>query len=158
MLVGVGLGGAFAPLGERPFRLLWLGRAASAAGDALVPVALAFAVLGVEHSATALGGVLAAFTIARVAFTLVGGVVADRLPRRAVMLACDGARAIVEAFTAAMLLAHSMTLPLFFVTAAIFGAASAFFGPARRTVSCRRRSARPTCRRRMRSLRRPATA
>jgi MFS family permease len=127
---GVGLGGAFAPLGERPFRLLWLGRVASAAGDALVPVALAFAVLGVRHSATALGGVLAAFTIARVAFTLVGGVVADRLPRRAVMLACDGARALVEAFTAGMLLSHSMTLPLFFVTAAIFGAASAFFGPA----------------------------
>ena len=43
---------------------------ASAAGDALVPVALAFAVLSVRHSATALGGVLAAFTIARVVFTL----------------------------------------------------------------------------------------
>jgi MFS family permease len=124
------LGGTWAPLRERPFRLLWLGRVASAAGDALVPVALAFAVLSVRHSATALGGVLAAFTIARVSFTLVGGVVADRFPRRAVMIGCDGARAIVEAFTAVMLLTHSMTLPLFFVTAAIFGAASAFFAPA----------------------------
>ena len=126
----MGYGGAWAPLAERPFRLLWLGRVASAAGDALVPVALAFAVLSVRHSATALGGVLAAFTIARVSFTLVGGVVADRLPRRAVMIGCDAARAIVEAFTAVMLLTHSMTLPLFFLTAAIFGAASAFFGPA----------------------------
>jgi MFS family permease len=124
------LGGTWAPLRERPFRLLWLGRVASAAGDALVPVALAFAVLSVRHSATALGGVLAAFTIARVSFTLVGGVVADRFPRRAVMIGCDGARAIVEALTAVMLLTHSMTLPRFFVTAAIFGAASAFFAPA----------------------------
>src|SRR6476659_2547838 len=99
-------------------------------GDALVPVALAFAVLSVNSSATALGGVLAAFTLTRVAFTLVGGVVADRLPRRAVMLTCDAARAVVEAFTAAMLFSHQMTLPLFFVTGAIFGAASAFFGPA----------------------------
>jgi len=33
-------------LGEREFRLLWLGRSLSAVGDALVPVATAFAVLG----------------------------------------------------------------------------------------------------------------
>jgi MFS family permease len=118
------------PLRERQFRLLWLGQVASGMGDALVPVALAFAVLSVNRSATALGGVLAAFTLTRVVFTLVGGVVADRLPRRAVMLACDAVRAVVEAFTAAMLFSHHMTLPLFFVTGAIFGAASAFFGPA----------------------------
>ena len=126
----MGLGGAVQPLRERQFRLLWLGQVASGMGDALVPVALAFAVLSVNSSATALGGVLAAFTLTRVVFTLVGGVVADRLPRRAVMLACDGVRAAVEAFTAAMLFTHNMTLPLFLVTAAIFGAASAFFGPA----------------------------
>jgi MFS family permease len=118
------------PLRERQFRLLWLGQVASGMGDALVPVALAFGVLSVNSSATALGGVLAASTLTRVVFTLVGGVVADRLPRRAVMLACDAVRAAVEAFTAAMLFTHNMTLPLFFVTAAIFGAASAFFGPA----------------------------
>jgi MFS family permease len=126
----VGLQGTLAPLGERPFRLLWLGRVASGVGDALVPVALTFAVLSTNHSGTALGGVLAAFTISRVAFTLVGGVVADRLPRRAVMLACDAVRALVEAFVAVMLLTGHMTLPLFFLTTAIFGAASAFFQPA----------------------------
>lgn len=129
-LAAVGLGGSLRPLGERRFRLLWLGRVSSGVGDAIVPVALAFAVLSIDRSATALGGVLAAFTIARVAFTLVGGVVADRLPRRAVMLAADLIRAAVEAFTAVMLLTHNMTLPLFFATGAIFGAASAFFGPA----------------------------
>lgn len=126
----MGLGEAFAPLTERQFRLLWLGRVSSAAGDALMPLALAFAVLSVDGSATALGSVLAALWIARVGFTLVGGVVADRLPRRAVMLACDGARAVVQAFTATMLLTGQMTLPLFLVTASVFGAASAFFGPA----------------------------
>jgi MFS family permease len=119
------------PLQERPFRLLWLGQVASGIGDALVfPVAIAFAVLSVDRSATALGGVLAASTLSRVAFTLVGGVVADRLPRRAVMLTCDAVRAVVQAFTAAMLLSHHMTLPLFFVVGAVSGAASAFFGPA----------------------------
>lgn len=126
----VGLGDAFAPLTERQFRLLWLGRVSSYAGDALMPVALAFAVLSVNRHAWALGSVLAAFWTSRVALTLVGGVVADRLPRRAVMLACDGLRACVEIFTAAMLWSHEMTLPLFFLTGAVFGVASAFFGPA----------------------------
>jgi MFS family permease len=122
--------GTLSPLSERQFRLLWLGRVSSAVGDALVPVALSFAVLSVNGSAAALGSVLAVTTLARVAFTVVGGVVADRLMRRAVMLTCDGVRAAVQALVAALLLTHHMTLPLFLVTGAIFGAASAFFGPA----------------------------
>jgi MFS family permease len=126
----VGHGGTLASLREQPFRLLWLGRVSSGVGDALVPVALAFAVLSVHNSYTAVGGVLAAWTISRVSFTLVGGVVADRLPRRAVMLTCDLVRGIVQAFTAVMLLTGNMTLPLFFVAMVFFGAASAFFVPA----------------------------
>jgi MFS family permease len=126
----MGPGPALRPLGERQFRLLWLGRVTSAAGDAVVPVALAFAVLSVNRSATALGGVLAVTTVCRVAFTLAGGVVADRLPRRAVMLACDLTRLAVEASLAVLLITHHMTLPLFFAYGAIFGTASAFFVPA----------------------------
>jgi MFS family permease len=118
------------PLGERRFRLLWLGRVSSALGDAIVPVALTFAVLSINRSATALGTVLGALMVARVVFTLAGGVVADRLSRRTIMLTCDLARGLVHAFTAAMLLTHHMTLPLFIVTEAVFGMASAFFGPA----------------------------
>src|SRR5579871_3197270 len=64
----VGAGGTLSPLGERRFRLFWLGRVTSAAGDALVPVALSFAVLSINHSGLALGGVLAAFTGSRVVF------------------------------------------------------------------------------------------
>ena len=122
--------GTVSPLAERQFRLLWLGRVSSAAGDALVPVAQSFAVLSVNSSAAALCSVLAVTVLARVAFTLVGGVIADRLPRRAVMLASDGVRAAVQALVAVLLLTHDMTLPLFFVTGAIYGAATAFFGPA----------------------------
>jgi MFS family permease len=126
----VALGEAARPLRERRFRLLWLGRVSSAVGDAIVPVALTFAVLSIHGSATALGGVLAAFTIARVVFTLAGGVVADRLSRRTIMLACDLARAAIQALIATLLLTHHMTLPVFIACEAVFGAASAFFGPA----------------------------
>jgi MFS family permease len=126
----VGPGGSLLPLAERQFRLLWLGRVASSIGDVLIPVALAFAVLGLHDSSLDYGLVLASFTTARVALSLVGGVVADRLPRRRVMLASDIVRAVIEAATAGLLFSHLMTLPLFVVTAALFGGASAFFGPA----------------------------
>jgi MFS family permease len=117
-------------LTERPFRLLWLGQTTSSIGDALVPVALAFAVFQVGGGASDLGLVLAAFTLARAGFILVGGVWADRLPRRFVMLSCDAIRAVVDAFIAVALLTGAMESWMFILTAAIFGTASAFFGPA----------------------------
>jgi MFS family permease len=126
----VGLGEAWAPLAERRFRLLWLGRVSSQVGDAIVPLALTFAVLSIDRSGAALGAVLASLMITRVVFTLAGGVLADRLSRRTVMLGCDIVRCAVHAFTATMLLTHHMTLPLFIVTEAVFGTASAFFNPA----------------------------
>src|SRR4051812_22736475 len=98
------LRGRFGPLAERPFRLLWLGRTGSSAGDALIPVALAFAVLRIGGGATGLGVVLACFTIGRAGFILIGGVWADRLPRRAVMLSADLVRFATQSATAALLL------------------------------------------------------
>ena len=74
------------PLRERPFRLLWLAAGTSAVGDAMTPVALTFAVLDATDSAAALGLVFAAFTLSHSVFILAGGVWADRLERRVVML------------------------------------------------------------------------
>lgn len=120
----------FGPLAERPFRLLWLAQTTSAAGDALVGVALAFAVIRIGGRASELGIVLAAFMLFRAGFIVVGGVWADRLPRRLVMIAADVVRAAVEALTAVLVLTGRMEIWMFVVTAAIFGLASAFFGPA----------------------------
>src|SRR5262249_61189278 len=77
-------------LGERPFALLWAGQATSAFGSALVPVALSFGVLGLTDSPSALGLVLTAAFVPRIALLLIGGVVGDRLPRRHVLLAAHG--------------------------------------------------------------------
>ena len=49
-----------AALSERDFRLLWIGQTGSYLGDALVGVALAFAVLELTGSAADLGLVFAA--------------------------------------------------------------------------------------------------
>src|SRR5258708_5907134 len=70
--------GALEPLKERNFRLLWIGQAVSAAGDALVPVPFPFAPLQVAPTASAPGLVRAASTAARAAVPPVGGRWADR--------------------------------------------------------------------------------
>jgi predicted MFS family arabinose efflux permease len=119
------------PLEERPFRLLWLGRTTSALGDALIPVALAFAVIEeLDGSAGDLGLVFASFSLSRVLLTLMGGVWADRLQRRAVMLACDAVRFAVELLVFVLLVAGAMELWMLVATSAVFGGAGAFFGPA----------------------------
>lgn len=118
------------PLGERPFRLLWLGQATSGIGDAMTPVALTFAVLGATGSAGDLGIVLAAYTLAHAGFLLVGGVWADRLERRLVMLACDVVRASVQGAMAFLLLTGEPPLWQFVAGALIVGSAESFFSPA----------------------------
>jgi MFS family permease len=122
--------GRFGPLAEQPFRNLWLGRTGSAIGDALVPVALAFAVLHIGGGATGLGVVLAAYTVGRASFIVIGGVWADRLPRRVVMIGADLIRFGTQATTAALLLGDVAHVWELAVLQAIAGAAGGFFMPA----------------------------
>lgn len=118
------------PLRERNFRLLWIGRSSSQVGDSLSFVALTFAVLGLDGSGTDLGLVLAAYSLPSVLFLLVGGVWADRLPRRAVMIVADVVRAVAQAGLAIALLTGAATVPLFILGAFVSGTASSFFQPA----------------------------
>jgi MFS family permease len=120
----------FEALRERPFRLLFLGQAVSLLGDGMVGVALAFAVLELTGSASDLGIVLAARTVPLVAFLLAGGVWADRLPRRALMVTTDLIRLAAHGAMAALLIAGQPGIWSIAVLAAIAGAASAFFNPA----------------------------
>jgi MFS family permease len=117
-------------LQERPFRLLFLGQAVSLLGDGMVGVALAFAVLEETGSASDLGIVPAARTIPLVAFLHVGGVWADRLPRRALMVTTDLVRLAAHGAMAALLIAGDPGVWPIAALAAIAGAASAFFNPA----------------------------
>ena len=122
--------GRFGALGERDFRLLWLGQATSALGSGLVPVALAFAVVQLTDSASALGIVLSAGLVSRVCLLLLGGVVADRLPRQRVMLAADAVRACTQGVVAVLLLTGRAEIWHLIVLFALYGAADSVFSPA----------------------------
>ena len=116
-------------LKEREFRLLWLGHSASTIGDRLVFVALALYVTEIG-SPTDVGIVLAAHAIPFVAFLMLGGVWADRLPRHLVMVATDLVRAAMHALLAVLILTGTWEIWHIVVIEAVFGAAEAFFRPA----------------------------
>ncbi len=117
-------------LGQRNFRLLFAARAVSFFGTNLAPIAVAFAVLGLTNSASDVGLAFAAWTLAQISTLLVGGVVADRLPRRRVMIASDAANFCVRAAMGSLLLAGSMDVRVLIGLQAVGGAATAFYSPA----------------------------
>jgi MFS family permease len=117
-------------LREREFRLLFAGQSISLLGDGMVPLAISFAVLGLTGSASDVGFVLAARWAPLVALLLIGGVYADRLPRRAVMLAADAVRFAGQGVVAALLISGDARLWHLVVLQAVHGAASGFFSPA----------------------------
>ncbi|WP_148615179.1 MFS transporter [Nocardioides rubriscoriae] len=74
-----------APLRNRNFRWFYVGEAVNTAGSSMSGIALAFAALQINDSASALGVVVAAFSVPMVGFMLIGGALADRLPRALVL-------------------------------------------------------------------------
>ncbi|GIM89789.1 MFS transporter [Paractinoplanes toevensis] len=122
--------GVLLPLRYGPFRLLVTGRTVSMLGNAIAPIALAFAVLDLTGSARDLGLVVGARSLTNVLFLLVGGVVADRLPRNLVMVISSVVAAATQASVAATVLTGSATVPLLMALSALNGLSSALAWPA----------------------------
>jgi MFS family permease len=117
-------------LSHQPFRYLWLAQTTSVIGDRLVIVALALFINDLTGSATDIGLVLGAQTLPFVAFLLVGGVWADRLPRAQLMIATDVARASLHTLLAILIFTDAVEVWHVVIIEALFGTAEAFFRPA----------------------------
>ncbi|MEV0245548.1 MFS transporter [Nocardia sp. NPDC050712] len=119
-----------APLREPMFRRLAAGRITTFIGNAIAPVALAFAVLDLTGSVTALGLVVSARSIANVTLLLLGGVLADRLPRGVILQGASLAAALSQAATALAVLLDFASIPLLIALSVVNGAVSAASFPA----------------------------
>jgi MFS family permease len=117
-------------LRERSFRLLLTGQAISIIGDAIAMIAIPFAILGMGGSVGEVGLVLAARAIPNAIFLLVGGVWADRLPRRLVMLASDLVRGVIMFATFLVLISDVGSIWVLVALMAVYGVGEAFFRPA----------------------------
>ena len=96
----------------------------------MAPVAVAFAVLEVSDSPSALGAVLAANTIPMVLFLLFGGVIADRLPRVLVLRVGNLVLAGTQGAVALLVITDTAELWMLIVLEAVNGAALALVLPA----------------------------
>jgi MFS family permease len=112
------------------FRLLFAARAISYVGTYLAPIAVAFAVLDLGGSATEVGLSFAAWTIAQVSTLAFGGVIGDRLPRRAVMVGSDTGSFCVRTAMGVLLVSGHAHVWQLIALQACGGAAVAFYSPA----------------------------
>jgi MFS family permease len=115
---------------SRPFSFIWLGQTISNLGDGMFNVALAWQVLLMTHSGTAMGLVLIASTVPRLVFLLIGGVAADRLPRRLIILWSDGGRGAIVLLISILGFMGYLQFWQLIIEALVFGVVDGFFNPA----------------------------
>jgi MFS family permease len=118
------------PFGHRQFRFLFASRTVSLIGSSFSYVALAFAVLQVSSSKADVGYVLASRSVSQIIFLLIGGILADRLPRPTVMVVSNLTSGMSQAAVALLLLTGQAQVWHLMLLAGINGISSAFFFPA----------------------------
>ncbi|MEV7215200.1 MFS transporter [Kitasatospora cineracea] len=116
----------------RNYRIQTAATVVSGLGNAAAPIATAFAVLhsGAGWGSAEVGYVTAARTVPLVVLLLVGGAVADRLPRHWVMVGANVFNAGSQAVLAALVLLGQPSLWALMVLSAAGGAGQAFYAPA----------------------------
>ncbi|MGW2375101.1 MULTISPECIES: MFS transporter [Kitasatospora] len=123
-------GGRLAVLGEREFTRFFIGYTTSLLGSSMAPVAVAFSVLDGGGSGTDVGWVLAARILPVVLVLPAGGVIADRLGSRRLMLGSDVLRGLVQALFAALLAAGHAPVWAMVALVAVWGIGEGLFTPA----------------------------
>jgi hypothetical protein len=123
------LGRRLGPLQEPSFRLFFLARTTSGVGNDVATIAFAFAVLDLTGSASSLGLGLLARTVPDLAVVPLAGVLADRLPRRRLLVASDLGRGILQAVLAGLLLSGRARFWEIVVLQIAYGAFDGLFHP-----------------------------
>ena len=125
---------ATSPFQLPAFRWFFTGRLVSLLGSAMTPVALSLAVLNASNSPGDIGAVLTANTIPLIVFTLAGGIVGDRFPRRVVLLLSNLGAGLTQAVVAFLLISGHYNLLSLVLLEICNGTMAAFTNPALRGI------------------------
>ncbi len=128
---GLALRRALRALAHRNYRLFFFGQLVSLVGTWMQSVAQSWLVYRLTGSATLLGLVGFATQAPTFFFASAGGVVADRWPRRRILVVTQVTSAAVAALLAALTLSGVVTVPLVVVCAILLGIVNGFDIPAR---------------------------
>ncbi len=121
---------ALRPLRHREFALLAGSAAASLLADGLWAVAGVWQVIAVGGGPADMSVVATSMSLGLVAAVLLGGVAADRLPRRAVLVAVAAVRTAVPVVAGVLALAGALGIGELAALAFVVGAAAGFYYPA----------------------------
>jgi DHA3 family tetracycline resistance protein-like MFS transporter len=121
---------ALRPLATRDYRLLFAAVGIEVFGTGMWTIVMVFQVLALDDSPLALSAVATGLSLGLFAFSVLGGVVADRFSKRRIIITVQGLTAAV--MTAVAVLSLTGAIELWHVGLASFamGAGSAFFYPA----------------------------
>ena len=125
---------SFSALRHRDFRLLWIGQLISVTGSQMQLVAINWHVYLLTKSPLALGGVGLVRVLPIILCSLLGGVVADAVDRKRLMLATQGSMLISAALLAVMTTMGLHSIWPIYALTAIASAALAFDNPARQAM------------------------
>ncbi len=124
----------WAVLRNRDYALLFWGYLISSAGTQMQIVAVAWQVYELTHSAVALGIIGLLQAIPRLLFSLVGGVFADVLDRRKMLLVIEIAMSSASAVLALCTWQHVINIWIIYVVVLLSATVSAFEFPTRQAI------------------------
>jgi MFS family permease len=122
-------------LAHRNFRLFWSGQLISLVGTWMQAIARAWLVLELTHSAFWLGMVGFANAVPVMLLSLWGGVVADRVAKRTLIIWTQTLSMLLAFVLAALTLTNTVQLWHVLAVSLALGAVNAFDGPARQTFT-----------------------
>src|SRR5947207_7998481 len=130
---GKGLLRALTSLRQRNFRLYWYGQIISLIGSGMQSIGQAWLVLELTHSPWQLGLVGALQAVPVLLFSLVGGVFADRWPKRRVLLVTQAAAMIQALLLWALIATGTTQLWHLYVLAMLLGLTDSLNKPVSRS-------------------------
>jgi MFS family permease len=113
------------------YRTLWFGNIFSFLGMQMQVIARGYLAYELTGKNSALGGVMLAFGIPQLLLSLWGGVIADRLPKRHVLMVCQIIVAANSAWLATMIAMGAVEYWMLIAAGVVQGAGFSFIGPAR---------------------------
>ena len=126
--------GPWSALRNRDYALLFWGQLISSAGTQMQVVAVAWQVYVLTGSAVALGLIGLVQAIPRLIFSLVGGVLADVLDRRKMLMVIEVVLASTSAILAICTILHVISIAIIYIVVFISASVSAFEFPTRSAV------------------------
>ncbi len=114
---------------HKNFWLFLVARGAARLGDMMLPVALAAGLVQHGHGAGAVGAAMASYSACVAGFVVFGGVIADRVDTRVLMVAADVVRVGTQALVAVMFFTGHVVLWQVCAVGAVNGICAALFQP-----------------------------